>query len=457
VNRNSLAVLAPLAFLLLALPARAQDLLTRSRGSGGASGSVQGYAGQDRLDLLVGSSYPTPASDRKYAQLGLAASLSSDFACGKFDLHASLKNLVTKEAGKEMGEALLGAVESELMYNALVLACETSPTACQAFQHFRVNANALLGVGYSRCQAIQQGVQDGIQGAQARSIKDCVDQKRQQGVTDPNDAMTACQNANKMSGLTGASVTQFDLGKELEKALNLPAGETQDLSRLLSGLRITPQGATGSIQAEGVLQEYARIQNDYAQAWTEATQRVAQNSSGGIDPDLAKRLQPESTPGPLPVNLPDIADLPPDQQAIFIRWIAGLMALTTLEAKVQKIERYLMAGSKVPTLDKGTVTAMEKELQSLRMQMRHVDEQVRRQDEQNKALLGIIQAAEALKRDRAATSIARAQGAETTKILTDIYAPKYGAPRVAPTPPPPGPQGARQGPGCTNCPTGGTP
>jgi hypothetical protein len=405
----------------------------------------------------VGSSYPVGPSDRKYAQLGLSTSLSSDFACGNFDLKASLRSLVTKEAGKEMGEALLGAVESELMYNALVLACETSPTACQAFQHFRVNANALLGVGYSRCQAIENGIQDGLQGARARSIKDCIDQKRQQGLADPNDAMKACQNANQMSGLTGGTVASFDLGKELEKALNLPAGETQDLGRLLSGLRITPQGATGSIQAEGVLQEYARIQNEYAQAWAEATQKVAQNPAGGIDPDLKKKLQPENTPGPLPINVGDIAELPPDQQAIFIRWIAGLMALTSLEAKVQKIERYLMAGAKIPTLDKGTVNAMEKELQSLRMQMRHVDEQVKRQDEQNQALLRVIQAAEAMKRDRAASSVARAQDAENVKFLMDVYAPKYGAPRVPPTPPPPGPRGSFQGQGCTNCPPGGAP
>jgi hypothetical protein len=445
--------------LAIVVPCRgvlAQDLFTR--GVGGNSGqAVQGYRSQDRLDLRVGASYPAAAPDQKYAQIGLQASIGSDFACGHFDLHANLKNLMTKEAGKEMMDTVLGAVESELMYNALVLACETSPTACQAIQHFRANSNALLGVGYNRCQAIENGIQDGLQGARARSIKDCIDQKRTQGVTDPNEALRACQNSTSMSGLTGLPVQNFNLGTELEKALGLPAGEAQNLQRLLSSVRITPTGIAGSIQAEGVIQEYTRIENEYVQAWGAAVRQIAQNPGATLDPDTAKKLQPENSPGPLPINLQDIAELPPDQQGVFIRWIAGLMAMTTLEARVQKIERYLLAATKVPTLDKGTVDGIEKELASLRAQMRHVDEQVKRQDAQNQALLRVIDAAETLKQGRAASSIARAKAAADAQLNTDILAPKYGAPRRPATPPLPGLQGVRQGAGCTNCPTGGTP
>lgn len=457
-TRNKALFALGLALGILARPgaAGAQDIFTR--GSSGNSGATtHSYGGQDRLDLRVGASYPVGSADQKYARIGLQASIDGDFACGRFDIRANLKNLMTKEAGKEMSDALLGAVESELMYNALVLACETSPTACQAFQHFRVNANALLGVGYNRCQAIENGIQDGLQGARAKSIKDCVDQKRQQGITDPNEAMKACQNANSMSGLTGLPVKQFNLASELEKALGLPAGESQNLQRLLSSVNLTPKSASGAIQAEGVIQEYVRIENEYEQAWAVAIQQLAQNPGTPLDPDTAKKLQPENSPGPLPLNVQDIADLPPDHQGVFIRWIAGLMAMTTLEARVQKIERYLMAGAKIPTLDKGTVDGIEKELVSLRTQMRHVDEQVKRQDAQNQALLRVIQAAEALKRDRAASSLARSKEAADVKLMTDILAPKYGAPRRPAPPPPPGPQGVRQGAGCINCPTGSTP
>jgi hypothetical protein len=452
-TRKIVQVLAIVAASLAPCPASfGQDIFSRGQG-GSSSQAVQGYRSPDRLDLRVGATYPVGSPDQKYAQIGLQASIGSDFACGHFDLHANLKNLMTKEAGKEMMDTVLGAVESELMYNALVLACETSPTACQAIQHFRVNANSLLGVGYNRCQAVENGIRDGLQGARARSIKDCMDQKQQQGVTDPNEALRACQNATTMSGLTGLPVQNFSLGTELEKALGLPAGESQNLQRLLSSLRITPTGATGSIQAEGVIQEYTRIENDFAQAWTDAIRQVAQNPGVPLDPDAAKKLQPENSPGPLPINVQDIAELPADQQTVFIRWIAGLMAMTTLEARVQKIERYLLAASKVPTLDKGTVEGIEKELTSLRMQMRHVDDQVKRQDSQNQALLRVIAAAEALKRDRAASSLSHAQAAADVQLNTDILAPAYGAPRRPAAPPPPGPQGVIQGAGCTNCPS----
>ncbi len=452
--KSNAGVLAALLAFLVQLPsAMGQDIFNRNAG-GNSPRTVQSTQTIDRLDLRLGATYPVASPDQKYAQIGLGASVSSDFACGRFDIHANLKNLMTKEAGKEMTDTLLGAVESELMYNALVLACETSPTACQAFQHFRVNANALLGVGYNRCQAVENGIQDGLQGARARSIKDCMDQKRQQGVTDPNEAMRACQNSTTMSGLTGLPVQNFNLGAELEKALGLPRGESQNLQRLLSSVRITPTSATGTIQAEGVIQEYARIQGEYAQAWSDAVRQAAQNPGARLDPETAKKLQPENSPGPLPANVQDIAELPPDQQALFIRWISGLMALNTLEARVQKIERYLMAGAQVPTLDKGTVASIEKELVSLRTQMRHVDEQVKRQDAQNQALLRIIAAAESLKRDRAASSVSRAKSAADVQLNTEILAPVYGAPRRPAAPPPPGPQGVGQGAGCTNCPTG---
>jgi len=456
------AILAAVLGLAAGMPRDlgAQDLLDRSRRAGGAEAPVRAsvYQGRDRLDLRVGASFPTATlEDRKEARIGIEASLESDFACGKFDLKANLRSLLTREAREDFLDTLIGAVESELLYNGLVLACEASPTACQAFQHFRVNANALLGIGYDRCQAVESGIRDGLQGAQARSIKDCLAERQREGKT-LDQALEACNRTQGMRALGGGKVAVFDLGQELEKALGLPAGETRDLGTLLSQLRVRPDGVSGEIRAEAVLAEYARLEKAYREAWTKATEAAAANPEAPPDPETAGKLQPPDAPGPLPVNVRDIAGLPAPERGIYLRWLAGLAALQDLERRVQKIERYLMAAMQVPQADEGTVRRMERELASLRLQMRHVDESVRREEAHNQALLEVIRAAEARQRDRAATSIARAKSAEESRRLEEQSAPKYGAPRRPAPPPGPGPgSGATllQGRGCRKAPCAG--
>ncbi len=450
------ALLASILLAAIAMTAGAQDLLQRARGddrprvtAGGSS-----YQGLDRLDLRVGGSFPSAASgDRGYARIGLSAGLDSDFACGKFDVRANLKSLVGKEAREDMLDTLIGAIESELLYNGLVLICEASPTACQAYQHFRVNANAMLGIGYDRCQAIESGVQDGIQSGQARSLKDCIARKQQEGKT-LDQALAACDKASTVSGLTGSPVAEFSLGRELEKALNLPPGETRELQRFLSDLRVKPNSVSGEIKGEAVLEEYARVEREYQEAWRKAVESVQRHPEAPLDPETAAKLQPENSPGPLPVDVRDVAELPVDQRSIYIRWLAGLAALQTLEGKVQKVERYLVAATQIPQMDAGNVQRIEREITSLRTQLRHVDEYVRRQEAHNQALLTVIRAAEAQKRERAASSLARAKSSEQGARQESEYGLKFGALRRPPPPPPPGQKGGTliQGKGCVNCP-----
>ena len=451
-KRSSLALAM---VLVAAAPAGAQDLLQRSRGAqGGArpAGYYDAYQGHDRLDLRVGASLPTATSrDRGYSRIGLSATLDSDFACGKFDVRANLKNLLGKEAREDMLDNLIGAVESELMYNGLVLACELSPTACQAFQHFRANSNAMLGIGYDRCQAIEAGIQDGMQGARARSLKDCVEEKRRGGAS-MDDALRACESINAVSGLTGGRVAEFDLGRELEKSLGLAPGEARDLQSLLSKVRLTPRGPAGEIRTDQVLEEYARVEREYAQAWTKATEAFAANPQAELDPEAARMLQPEGSPGPLPVNVQDIAQLPAPQRRVYIQWVAGLMARVTLERRVQKLERQLLAAKHVPTLDRGTLQLVERELESLRLQMRQIDEDARRQEATNQALLRVIESAETYRMDQAASSVARSKARTETNRLLEEYTLRFGQPYRPKTPPAPGLSGAVQGKGCTNCP-----
>src|SRR5581483_1714561 len=227
----------------------AQDLLQRAKNDLGIGSSrgAQSYQGRDRLDLAVsgdlGAGLLAPQGS---ANLGLNASLDADFACGKFDLNANLRSLFGKEAREEFMKGILNYALSELTGSGLTLLCEASPTACQVFQHYRINANEMLKVNYNWCQAIQQGVDSGLQKSQAAAIKSCLDEKRNQGMT-IDQALSACQNSNKMQGFGGLQVVNLNILSELSRALNLAPADQKRASLLLNDVTLSTSGASGQI------------------------------------------------------------------------------------------------------------------------------------------------------------------------------------------------------------------
>ncbi|HEV3029206.1 MAG TPA: hypothetical protein VG457_16625, partial [Planctomycetota bacterium] len=138
-------VVVTVSALLGGCPASAfaQDLLQRAKNDLGigTSRSTQSYQGRDRLDLaLSGDLGAGLLAPQGSANLGLNASLDVDFACGKFDVNANLRSLFGKEAREEFMRGILNYGLSELTGSGLTLLCEASPTACQVFQHYRINA-----------------------------------------------------------------------------------------------------------------------------------------------------------------------------------------------------------------------------------------------------------------------------------------------------------------------------
>jgi len=388
---------AALALVLMSRVAEAQDLFDRaSADRDRRRGSTESttYRGRDRLDLRVGATLPSLTGERGSARLGIDASIESDFACGRFDLRANLKNLLGKEARDQWLDALIGALESELISNALVLVCEASPTACQAFQHFRVNANALLGIQYNRCQAVESAVNDSMQGIRANAIKDCVDQKRRAGLS-MEEALNACQNAETMRARDGQQVREIDLMEELRKGFNLSGVDLQNVQGLLSGLRLTPRGAHGEIKADAVLEKFDRLERDYAAAWSEQVARAAQDPKYAPSPTDLTKLWPAGALGLGPDDLRRVAKLPDERRQVWIRKLAGRAALLDLTQQVQRLERMLRADRSDPNRDEATVRIIERQVDDLRLQLAHIEELLKRFEDWNAALLETTQAADA--------------------------------------------------------------
>src|SRR5438105_9079152 len=81
-----------------------------------------------------------------------------DFGCGSFDLKASFRSLFDKNLKEEFLGGALSAIQSELAGSALVLACYASPTVCDAIKHYRISANAMLGMELDGCRSLEHAL-----------------------------------------------------------------------------------------------------------------------------------------------------------------------------------------------------------------------------------------------------------------------------------------------------------
>lgn len=427
----------------------AQDLLERSEKKG--TYSYQAYSGRDRFDLSAGARIPTSGKAGS-GRLGIDASIESDFACGKFDLKANLRSLVSKEAADDFANALVGAVEGELAYNALMLLAEASPTAFQLLQHFRVNANALLGINYDRCQAIEQAVSDGLKGIRARAIKDCVAEKQRAG-TPMDQALAECEKSDEIRSITGEKVKELDLLDEVRKAFDIPEVDFQNLEKLLSRIRIKPGGVTsGEVRSDAVLDEYESLERGYHEAWFAVTDRIAKDPKWVPDDEAAKKLIPgaPAAAGPLLTELRELARIPANRRKILLERIARQAALLELTKRVQDLERMLAALAQHPQADEAYVRRREQEAREIRRQLAHVIELARRQDEYNAALLALSHAGRAYQTKEVEENLYRELSVESSESYFS-KTPEWGAIPKG-TKAPTKPEAKRyEGRGCTNC------
>lgn|GEM_PF-5821127 len=411
-------------------PALAQDLFERADADKKRRprASYETYSGRDRFDLRAGAdlSKGLLGDERGASKINLDGFIESDFACGKFDLKANLQGLISREAGEDFVNSLLGAVESELMYNALMLLAEASPTAFQLFQHWRVSANALLGIQYDRCQAIETAIQDGMQGIRARAIKDCVEEKRKLGYT-MDQALKACESSDEIRGLTGDKVKELDLTEELRKAFKLSDVDFAHLEGLLSKMRLTPQGAKGEIKSEPVIERYRELRKEYYDNWAAATDALVENPSAELDTELIAKLAPPGSPGVHLVEIRELAQVDVEKRRILVEQLANQAALLDLTIQVQTYERWLAAAAKLPQIEKSQVDRMEQEIRDLRLQLSHIDELVRRQERYNAAVLSATGVAQRQQSDLAAESLSRAASDRASRNYMDMI-PKWGQP-----------------------------
>lgn len=368
-------------------PAHAQDLFQRSAQIGpGTSTQTDVYSSRDRTDLRIGGDLlPEMArSAPRSAQLGVGGTLDLDFACGKFDLNASLKSVFGKEARSEFTKGLIEYALSEITGSALTLLCEASPTACQVFQHHRINANAMLKVNQDWCRSVEQGIDTGLQSARASAIKDCLAEKQRQGMA-VDDAKQACQTPTTLRGFGGVKVPEIRIVDELTRALNLGSQDQNLAKKYLSDVAVSPQGASGTVRPSAVSEAFEQRRQGKYGAWEQAFAEAA--SSGTISQDVRDKLGPKGARQMLVEDLRQVALLSPSQHSLFLWHMATEAAFFEVELEVTNVERWLTTLRRDPQADRGTVQQVERQLADLRSEMAQLRQLRQSEEGWNRELL----------------------------------------------------------------------
>lgn len=408
--------------LLTAGPLPAQDLFERSgRDGSGAPLSAWEYRSRDRLDLRLSADATrlVGAPDSGSSRLGVSGYIDYDFACGRFDVRTNLRHLLSKEAREDFLEDTVSALLGELAHNTLVLVCEASPTVCQALQHYRISANAMLGMQYDWCQAVESAVDDAARSTRAKAIKDCIEEKRARGMS-LDQAREACERPDKLRGLDGRFVTEIDVLEEIRRAFHLPAVEEDVLVELMGSLRYSPSGGRGEIRATAALDRHRKLVEQYRRSWARVLERGNPTAEelAALSPDPAGRVSA--------LEVAEIAALSPGRREVVVRSIASSAALFQLSLEVGKAVKLLDAARKHPTADRGFAERLEREREDLERQLAEVARLHELQERHNRTLLDATALAQAERLKKGTRAIlADVQREESGGILTRH--PRWGA------------------------------
>lgn len=358
-------------------------------------------ADRSRMDLHLAPDFVpfVPSETSGSSKLGVKADFDYDFACGNFDIRAGFQHLLTKEVGEETLQTVMGMLQAQLAKSSMVFLCETSPTLCQALQHYRISANALLKLNYDRCAAIEEAVDTVEKNLYTSALKECMQEQQKQGKS-IDQALDACRKMDKVRNLLGGRVAEVDLTKEVADALGL-SKEVRDVLGILGGdTKYSAKGLETKIDSKAVERRFLAHRETFTQAWKKAIQGILEEREVSEEDLLA--LSPDRSRPVALEELVNITLLDEREREILIASIASLAAKVKLDGEIREAERAYQVVAMTPTADKKDVDALEKRVEWLRKERQRLEDAYRSQRELNEALLAVraVGQAEMLKRVR---------------------------------------------------------
>lgn len=394
--------------------------------------------GRNRIDLALSPAVRIPRSGEERS-IGFSSQADLRMICGQYDLKATFKNLLGKEAREEFLDGLPELLVQELVGSAMDLICQAEPTLCNLIQNYSVSANLKLGYYKDLCQAIEHAVTDAQRKSYANSVDACLKEKQSQGY--PLDkAMEACQKGQgRMTGFRGEVIGQLDLGKALKELLrdaNLSPGAQELLGRLSEETKVGALSISSNVDPNAVAGHYEAIRRKYQERLGQLLGKAARR----------ERIPPEEIWAAVPPDLLALTEdelrtmslaSPAAREAIQAS-LSSALALSQLSTQIHEVERALEAVRGAPTVDPAKGKLLDDRLARLRAEKTRLQELYRDQAVLANAVAGAKGVAERELADRVTRLRSRADAHEKKHEVM-----KAASPWGAPPPPLPASPAAR--------------
>jgi len=299
---------------------------------------IDSVKARGRLDLRIGPSLDSSRCTVLPAKVSADLKIMPDFACGRFDIAASYKSTFTKAFREELLGSLIASARVEIAGSAMVLACQMSPTICDAMKHYKIVASEALALQFGQCQSVEAGASGIFDGLKARSIKQCLAELQAKGFT-LDEALHRCQSSNHLRGLLGGEVEEINLVKEVTKVLKLPRDAEGILMEILGDVAWREGGRNGAIHIRPIGALFERLRLEFEVSWSRAA----------ADPARAKdeKLVPAGAPPATAFEVQRIAALTESERRIVIASLASSLSLQETSRRLGEAQAALEAAASV--------------------------------------------------------------------------------------------------------------
>lgn len=297
---------------------------------------IDSVRARGRLDLRIGPNLDAGRCTIIPAKVQAELKVMPDFACGRFDISASFKSTFTKAFREELLGSLIASARVEIAGSAMVLACQMSPTLCDAMKHYKIVAGESLALAFGQCRAVESGASGISDGLRARAIKQCLAELQAEGFT-LDEALHRCQSMRHLRGLLGGKVEEINLVKEVTKVLRLPSDAEGILMEILGDFAWREKGRSGAIHLRPIAGLFERLRVEFEVSWSRAA----------ADPSRAKdeKLVPAGAPPATSFEVQRVAALPEAERRIVIASLASSLSLQETSRRLGEAQAALEAAA----------------------------------------------------------------------------------------------------------------
>jgi hypothetical protein len=335
--------------------------------------------GRDRIDLALSPNIGGLGPAQKKS-IGFSAQADLRMICGQYDLKATLRNLLGREAREEFLEGIMDMLVKEIVGSGMELLCQAEPTLCTLLQSYQVSAGMKMNYYSGLCQSIESAVVDAQRKTYASAVDQCLKDKQAQ-VLPLDKAMEACQKKSPtITGFRGEVLGELDLGRELHglfEELGLSPGAMKLAGRVSDDSKLSASRKSANVDPNGVVAHFDELRDGYAQTLNDLLDKAVRR-----EPVATVDLRNAAPPGAPPLAIDEVralALLSTEERAAAVAAISSAQAIFEMGREIHEVERALEVLKDAPTVSEEKRKMLEERLVRLRNEKMRFTERLKDQ------------------------------------------------------------------------------